>query len=120
MNQLFTHPHSSGNSILYPDGIYTSLVMNDWRLLVIKIHEVGIAIPTFEIRGACSVSLLGEVPTASFCRGTGGCGWVVERALGQVSSELKWLVPEDSGRTPASLLGGSFLLSISSPSPSLS
>lgn len=61
MIQLFTHPHSSGNSILYLDGIYTSLIMNDWHLLVIKIHEVRIAIPTLS-------GLLGEVPTASFCR----------------------------------------------------
>lgn len=45
-----------------------------------KIHGVGVAVPIsvgLGICEVCSAALLDEVPTASFCRGTGGCGWVL-------------------------------------------
>lgn len=45
-----------------------------------KTHEMGVAVPAspeLKISETCSVSLVGKVPAASFCRGTGGYGWVL-------------------------------------------
>lgn len=45
-----------------------------------KTHEVGVAVPAspeLKISETCSASPVDEVPAASFCRGTGGYGWVL-------------------------------------------
>ena len=53
-------------------GSTQAQLVNYWNLLGMKIQEVGDAVstsPVLKICEACSAFLVGEVPTAGFCRG---------------------------------------------------
>lgn len=75
--QLPTHA-ALGTASRVLTGSTQARLVSDWSLPGTKIQEVGVAVPTspvLEIYEACLAFLVGEVPTASLCRGTGNCGW---------------------------------------------